>query len=398
MPVLAANTSLEGKPPGEFPDVQHPFAKVQPFILKEIAGIKIAIIGVATPGMPFWFRPEFIGGVDFQYPVEPVRRAIAKAKSEGANVIVLSGHMGLKARTGGDDFANNVTALTSEFPEAAVFIAGHTHQAISTRMVNGALFTQADHFGIHVGRVDLVFDRNSKRLLDRQAYCELMDRRFRPDHVVISRAKSQLEESEAALSEPIGEVAETLRVRSRPGQPSDLEKLIGAAIMESLRERGVPVDGAMHGVFDEENDFVAGTKTVNDVWNILPYENYIVTAELTADEIRAVMEEVFHTHEDRNLMGFAIRIEGRGAQLRITNIAFENGRPLERGRKYLVAFNTFDSRSAGHRFMELRRLLETPATNCTLHPVQTRDALIDYFRRHKVVHKIAAAMDWPVAA
>jgi hypothetical protein len=75
-----------------------------------------------------------------------------------------------------------------------------------------------------------------------------------------------------------------------------------------------------------------------------------------------------------------------------------DGRPLDRGKKYVIAFNSFDSCSAGHRFMKLRALLETPAANCTLHPLQTRDALIDYFRRHKVVHRIAAARDWPVAA
>src|SRR5881394_145175 len=48
MPVLAANMSLEGKPSGEI----LPFAKIQPSILKEIDGIKIAIIGLTTPGMP----------------------------------------------------------------------------------------------------------------------------------------------------------------------------------------------------------------------------------------------------------------------------------------------------------------------------------------------------------
>src|SRR5947208_5719182 len=89
-----------------------------------------------------------------------------------------TGHMGLKPRTGGDDFANTVTALTSEFPEASVFIGGHTHQPIPSRLINGALFTQADHFGIHVGRVDLIFDRNSRRLLHQEATCERMDNRF----------------------------------------------------------------------------------------------------------------------------------------------------------------------------------------------------------------------------
>src|SRR5205807_2706252 len=37
MPVLAANTLLEGKPAGKFADANHPFARIQPFILKEIA-------------------------------------------------------------------------------------------------------------------------------------------------------------------------------------------------------------------------------------------------------------------------------------------------------------------------------------------------------------------------
>src|SRR5206468_2813621 len=174
----------------------------------------------------------------------------ARAKSQGADAIILTGHMGLKPRTGGDDFANTVMALTSEFPEASVFIAGHTHQPVPSRLVNGALFTQADHFGIHVGRVDLLFDRNSKRLLHREASCELMDHRFHPDHVIVSRAKSQLAESDAALSSPVGELAETLRGGSRPGMPSDVERLIGAAIGEALGERNVQVDGVMHGAFD----------------------------------------------------------------------------------------------------------------------------------------------------
>src|SRR6266403_1938158 len=156
MPVFAANMLMEGKLAGEFPDAKHPFAKIQPFILKEIAGIKIAIIGITTPGMPFWLWPEFTRGLDFRHPVEPVRRAITRAKRGGANAIVLTGHMGLKTRTGGDDFANTVMALTSEFPEVAVFIAGHTHQDVPSRLTNGVLFTQADHFGIHAGRVDLL--------------------------------------------------------------------------------------------------------------------------------------------------------------------------------------------------------------------------------------------------
>ncbi|PYL61216.1 MAG: hypothetical protein DMF24_07885 [Verrucomicrobia bacterium] len=391
MPVLAANTLLEGKPVAEFPDAKHPLAKIQPFILKEVAGIKLAIIGITTPGMSFWLPREFTRDMDFQHPIEPVRRAIARVKSEGADAIVLTGHMGLKPRTGGDDFANSVTALTSEFPDVAVFIAGHTHQSIPSRLTNSVLFTQADRFGIHVGRVDLLFDRNSKKLLGREAICELMDNRLHLDDVVISRAKPQLTESDAALMQPIGELAQTLRANSRPGNPSDIERLIGAAIRDALLDRNVAVNGVMHGVFDENADLFAGPKTVNDIWNVIPYENFIVTAALSPDELKAVMEEVYASHERRNLLGFDVKLKGRGWDCKITSMTMQDGRPLDRGKKYLIAFNSFDSRSAGHHFMKLRALLETSSAKSLMHPVQTRDALIDYFRRHKIVHRIATA-------
>jgi 5'-nucleotidase / UDP-sugar diphosphatase len=398
MPVLAANVLMEGESPGEFPKTKHPFAKIHPFILKDVGGIKIAIIGVTTPGMQFWLWPEFTRGLDFRHPVESVRRAIANAKSAGADAIVLTGHMGLKTRTGGDDFANTVMALTSEFPEIVVFIAGHTHQDIKSQLTNGVLFTQADHFGIHVGRVDLLFDRDSKKLLHRQAISELMDNRFCFDPMVLSRAKSQLTESGAAVSEPIGEVAETLRGRSDPGRPSDLEKLIGAAIMETLLERNVSVDGVMHGTFGDKTDLVAGPKSVHDIWNVIPFENYIVTAQLLPDQIKATMEEVFASHEKRNLLGFQVKTEGRGDNCKIVSMTLANREPLNRNKKYVIALNSFDARSGGHHFMKLRAVLERPEANCILHPVQTRDALIGYFLRHKIVHRMATLNPLAIAA
>jgi hypothetical protein len=48
--------------------------------------------------------------------------------------------------------------------------------------------------------------------------------------------------------------------------------------------------------------------------------------------------------------------------------------------------------------MKLRSILEKPESNCLFHPVQTRDALIEYFRKHQTVHKITKAADrFPVA-
>jgi 2',3'-cyclic-nucleotide 2'-phosphodiesterase (5'-nucleotidase family) len=249
-----------------------------------------------------------------------------------------------------------------------------------------------------VGRVDLLFDRNSKKLLRREAVCELMDNRFDPDHVVLSRAASQLAESEASLAQPIGELTQTLHARGRHGRPSQIDKLISAAITETLAERSITVDAVMHGVFDVNAQLTEGLTTVNDIWNIIPYENLIITATLSPDEIKSVMEEMYASRESRSLLGIEVGVEGRGSDRRITSMTFPDGRKLERDRRYLIAVNSFDARSGGHHFMKLRALLDTPEANCVLHPVQTRDAVIDYFRRHKVVQRVAAVTPLGIAA
>jgi hypothetical protein len=100
--------------------------------------------------------------------------------------------------------------------------------------------------------------------------------------------------------------------RGRNGQASEIEKLIGAAISESLSERHIVVQGVVHGVFDENAKLAAGPITVNDIWNILPYENFIVTAMLLPDEIKAVIEGVYASHEPRSLLGIQLKVEGRG--------------------------------------------------------------------------------------
>ena len=110
------------------------------------------------------------------------------------------------------------------------------------------------------------------------------------------------------------------------------------------------------------------------------------------------MEEVYASREPRSLLGIALRAEGRGPDRRITSMTFADGRALQRDKRYAIAVNSFDARSGGHHFMKLRALLDRPEANCVLHPVQTRDAVIDYFRRHKVVHRIGEVRALEVAA
>jgi len=323
--------------------------------------------------MLFWLRPEFTRALNFKILSNPSAGRLRGQRVRGKMRSCSAAH-GLKMRTGGDDFANTVMALTSEFPEATVFIAGHTHQAIPSRLTNGVLLTQADHFGIHVGGRSSVRPQFQKNCSIGKPICELMDNRFHSDHVIVSRAKSQLTESDAVLSSPVANWPRRCGVESRPGLPAMSRDSLARAIGEALVERNVPVDGVMHGAFDDRTSLVAGPKTLNDIWNLIPYENYIVTAQLSPEEVKTVMEEVFTSHEKRNLLGFEVKTQGRADDCRIVSMTLANGRPLIETRNYIIAFNSFDSRSGGHHFMTLRLLLERlrPIASCIGANARTR--------------------------
>ncbi|MBA3543626.1 MAG: 5'-nucleotidase C-terminal domain-containing protein [Chthoniobacterales bacterium] len=128
-----------------------------------------------------------------------------------------------------------------------------------------------------------------------------------------------------------------------------------------------------------------------DIWSILPYENYVVTAELNPLQLRVIMEEVFQSRESRSLAGFRFDVAGEGRQRRLTNLRRADGRPLDPARRYRIAMNTFDASSGGHRFMKLREILARPEARQTFHPVQTREAVIAYFQRHKSVRHCSPA-------
>jgi len=263
--------------------------------------------------------------------------------------------MGLKPRSGGDDFANTVVALTTEFPQVAAFIAGHTHQNDSSRITNGVLLTQADHFGIHIGRLDLTFDRASKKLLRREARCERMNNRVGLDHVVISRAKPHLDESASVLAQPIGTFGGNApRARSSRStercRSADRGSHFGA-----LRERGTTVDGAMHGVFDETNNFVAGPKTINDIWGLIPLK--IISSRHSSHPRRSKQSWKKFMRAGSHETCSGLKLKRRSCyERRITAMRLADGRTLERGKRYSIAFNTFDSRGGGHRFMKLPRI------------------------------------------
>ena len=143
MPVLSGNSMIDGKPVGTLDASAGPLSKLRPWLVRDIAGFRIVFIGLTTPALSSWLPPENLHGFEALDPVESLSGILREAKALKPDAIVLTGHMGLIRQ---DNHANQVGALTREFPELAVFIGGHTHQNHSSEKVNNVVVVQFENY------------------------------------------------------------------------------------------------------------------------------------------------------------------------------------------------------------------------------------------------------------
>ena len=54
-----------------------------PYLLKDVCGVKVGILGLVTPGVTTWERPENIPGLRFDDPLETARVYVPRMRQEG---------------------------------------------------------------------------------------------------------------------------------------------------------------------------------------------------------------------------------------------------------------------------------------------------------------------------
>jgi 2',3'-cyclic-nucleotide 2'-phosphodiesterase (5'-nucleotidase family) len=359
--VLTGNLTIDGKPAGSAGGV---WDKVRPWSVREVGGFRIGLIGLITPGLPHWLTPATLGGVEAFDPVESLRASMAEIQAEKPDAVVVLGHMGFRFQ---DDFANPVRELLQSVEGVDVYLAGHSHQDQPSWMSGKVLCSQASYYGIHCGRIDLTFDTESRKLLERRAFTVLMDSRFEADPLVVEFAAPELARADEQMKRKVCTVKQTV---GGGGRNSAVSKLFCEAFAAALQKTGVPVDGVFHGTFGKE-DIPAGDLTVADCWKLLPYENGLVTAELTARELLAILDE---DKGGRTLWPFELKRFESGE----VKSFLIRGQPVDEAKRYRIAFNTYDGQSGGRTLPGLFEILGQPASRRTESKVATREALIDF--------------------
>jgi 2',3'-cyclic-nucleotide 2'-phosphodiesterase (5'-nucleotidase family) len=251
-------------------------------------------------------------------------------------------------------------------------------------MINGIPYTQASYYGIHAGRVDLTFDLTSRKLIGKAVSTSLMDASVAEDPMVLASCAQELSDAKSLMARQIGEFTAPLPHQGKPGEPPAALLFITRSIRHALESRGEKVDGVLHGLFIEDRDLPAGPQTIGKMWEVIPYENRLATAEFTGAELGPIMEEMYSgKYSTHQLDGFRVTTAGPKTNVKVTSITTPDGAPVEPGKKYRIALNAYDAQSGGRRYERLNESCFQPSANLKLHSSESRDALIDFLEAKK---------------
>lgn len=284
-PWLSANTYDEGK--------QQPHYK--PYIVKEVASVKIGILGLTTPGIPNWDNPPNYAGLEFHEPLAEARKWVPILRDqEKADVVVIAMHMGLEEdlRTGemtpGQvQHENEAIAMAKEVPGVDVIFMGHTHRDVPSVYINGVLLTQANHWGRHLARADLYLQKAGTgwRMYAKSARTIPSDDRVEPDPDVVKIAEPYDRETQAWLAREIGQSAEELTASDARFHDTAILDLVQKVQLDAGK-----ADVSMVASFNPAARIAKGPVSVRDIAGLYVYENTLVVLEVTGQQLKDALE------------------------------------------------------------------------------------------------------------
>lgn len=376
----------------------------KPYIVKDLAGVKVGIIGLTTPGVPYWDNPPNYAGLEFRDPVPEARKWVETLRTqEKVDVVVIAMHMGLgeDLRTGDVSpgqipHENEAVTIAKEVPGIDVIFMGHTHREVPSLYINGVLLTQANHWGRHLARADLYLQRESSgwRVYARSARTIPADDRVEPDPAVVKLAEPYDRQTQEWLERVVAQSPEDLTAEEARFRDTAILDLVQKVQLEAGK-----ADVSMVASFNQNARIAKGPVTVRDVTELYVYENTLAVLEITGQQLKDALEhsaKYYKTYEpgkslreliDEKIPAYNFDIaEGVTYDLditkpigsRIQNLRFK-GQPLAPTRKLRLATNNYRVNGGGGYTMYKNAPVVYRSSE------EIRELMVDWLERNKTV-------------
>ena len=309
-----------------------------PYVIKEIAGVKIGIFGLATPETAYKTSPANVEGITFADSIE-ISKKMVEELDEQTDIIIALAHIGLDESSviTAKEIAENVEGID-------IIIDGHSHTELETGMlVNDILIAQTGNYGQSLGYINI--EVKNGEVVSKAA--ELLSAADTADVVPNADVEKKLEEineeNEAEFSKVVAKtdvyldgVRENVRTRE-----TNLGNLSADAARAATDADVAFVNGG--GI---REDIPVGDITKGKVAAIFPFGNIIQVKKITGEDLLAMLEVSVSGYPAAN--GAFLQVSGltfafdpaKEAGAKVSDVMIGDI-PLDLAAEYSVAVNDF---------------------------------------------------------
>jgi len=305
-----------------------------PYLVKEIGGLRIGLVGVASNIVDKTMPPSYSEGIYFTMGRDELSLIIDTLRSqEKADLIILISHLGFPQEM----------KLLSEVHGIDVCLSGHTHNRLYKPALQGkTLVMQSGCHGSFLGRLDLEVEGG--QIVDYRHWLIEVAADIQPDPSADELIRHALAPYKGDLSEVVGETATALNRGTT--LEATMDNFLLQALLENTGAKLAFSNGWRYGA-----PIVPGKVTLNDLYNIIPMNPPVSTVELTGEELAMMLEEnlerTFSADSYQQMGGYVKRCLGLNVYFKIENPPghriqklFVGNEEVQPGRYYTATFVT----------------------------------------------------------
>jgi 2',3'-cyclic-nucleotide 2'-phosphodiesterase (5'-nucleotidase family) len=296
-----------------------------------VGGLRVALFGLATEETPIATHPRNVEGLIIGDPAAAARRMVAELRPQ-ADLDVALTHLGFEE----DE------KLAAAAPGIDVIVGGHTHTKLERpARIGSTLIVQAFERGAFLGRLDL--EVSEGRVVSHRYRLIPVTAASGDDAAVAAAVAGYAARLGERMREPVGTAGVDLdgakdATRSR-------ETNLGDLVADVMRE-AAGADVALVNGGTIRAGIPAGAVTVGGIYDVLPFDNWLISFALTGRELRAALETGVSRVEVRDggfpqVSGMRFLFDPRkpvGGRILSVEVG---GAPLDEARTYVLATHDF---------------------------------------------------------
>ena len=246
----------------------------QPYVIKEIHGIRVGLIGLTYPYVSDTMPPSFSDGLSFDLGVDRLPAIIEKLRGEEhVDLVMVASHMGLPLEV---KLATIVNGLD-------VILSGHSHDRITRPIIqNGCIIIQSGASGSFLGRLDIKVEMGNITDFKHQLVF-LSSEEYPEDPEVAHMVMEMLKPYRRQLDPVIGQLSTPLHRMTLNESPMD--QLITDAYLHYTKADIAFSHGWRYGA-----PILPGPVTVKELYQIIPANPELFTLELDGQAVLKILE------------------------------------------------------------------------------------------------------------